>query len=44
MCSSDLALAYVATGAYLREPNFQRYIQARAEAIRGTGERVDVMK
>ena len=38
------ALAYVATGAYLKEPNFQRYIQARAEAIRGTGERVDVMK
>ena len=38
------ALAYVATGAYLKEPNFQRYIQARAEAMRVMGERVDVMK
>lgn len=38
------ALDYVASGAYTREPNFQRHIQARAEAARERGERVDVMK
>ena len=38
------ALDYVASGAYLKEPNFQRYIQARADAIRERGERVEVMK
>ncbi len=38
------SLDYVATGAYRKEPSFQRYIQARAEAIRGNGGRVDLMK
>ena len=38
------ALEYVATGAYRREPNFQRYIQARAEAIRAKGASIDLMK
>ncbi len=38
------ALDYVASGAYQREPSFQRYIQARAETIRDGGGRVEVMK
>ena len=38
------ALDYVASGAYAQEPNFQRYIQARAETIRDRGGRVEVMK
>jgi thioredoxin-related protein len=38
------ALDYVASGAYTQEPNFQRYIQARAQAIRERGERVELMK
>lgn len=38
------ALDYVASGAYRKEPNFQRYIQARAAAIRERGGRVDLMK
>jgi thioredoxin-related protein len=38
------ALDYVASGAYRQEPNFQLYLQARAEAKRDRGERVDVMK
>jgi thioredoxin-related protein len=33
---------YVASGAYRKEPNFQRYIQARAEKIRAAGGRVDL--
>jgi thioredoxin-related protein len=37
------ALDYVASGAYRREPSFQRFIQARAEAIRARGERVDLV-
>ncbi len=37
------ALDYVASGAYLKELSFQRYIQARAEAIRERGGRVDLM-
>ena len=35
-------LDYVASGAYRSEPNFQRYIQARAEKIRAAGGRVDL--
>ena len=31
------ALDYVASGAYLQEPSFQRYIQTRAEALRQQG-------
>jgi len=38
------SLDYVATGAYRKEANFQRYVQARAEAIRGNGGRIDLMK
>ena len=38
------ALDYVASGAYLKEPNFQRFIQARADAIRERGGRIDLMK
>jgi len=37
------ALDYVASRAYASEPNFQRYIQARADARRARGDRVDVM-
>jgi len=33
---------YVASGAYRKEPNFQRYLQARAERIRAAGGRVDL--
>lgn len=38
------ALDYVAGGAYRQEPNFQRYIQARADAMRERGQRVEIMK
>lgn len=33
---------YVASGAYRREPSFQRFIQARAEKIRAAGGRVEL--
>ncbi|HZM47110.1 MAG TPA: thioredoxin fold domain-containing protein [Burkholderiales bacterium] len=35
-------LEYVASGAYLKQPSFQRYVQQRAERIRSTGGRVDL--
>ena len=38
------ALEYVAAGAYRSEPSFQRFVQARAERLRGRGETVDVWK
>lgn len=38
------ALDYVASGAYLKEPNFQRYIQSRGDAIRQRGGNVDLMQ
>lgn len=38
------ALDYVASRAYASEPNFQRYIQARADTHRARGERVEVME
>ncbi len=38
------ALDYLASGAYLKEPNFQRFIQARGDAIRARGGQVDLMK
>ena len=38
------ALDYVANGGYLKEPSFQRFVQARAEAIRERGGRVELMK
>ena len=36
------AFDYVASGAYLREPSFQRFVQARAERLRERGDRVDL--
>ncbi len=33
---------YVASGAYRKEPNFQRYLQARAESIRAAGGKVEL--
>lgn len=36
------ALDYVASGAYRKEPSFQRYLQARAERLRARGEKVDL--
>ncbi|MCC6196348.1 MAG: thioredoxin fold domain-containing protein [Burkholderiales bacterium] len=38
------ALDYAASGAYRGEPSFQRYLQARTEAMRKRGERVDLME
>jgi thioredoxin-related protein len=38
------ALDYVASGAYRREPSFQRFVQARADGMREKGERVDLWK
>lgn len=37
------AMDYVASGAYLKQPNFQRYIEARADALRAKGVVVDIM-
>ncbi len=36
------ALDYVSSGAYRREPSFQRFLQAKADALRHRGERVDL--
>jgi thioredoxin-related protein len=36
------ALDYVASGAYRREPSFQRYLQARAKRIQERGDKVDL--
>jgi len=38
------SLDYVASGAYRREPNFQRFVQTRAQAMRGRGEPVDLWR
>jgi thioredoxin-related protein len=38
------AMEYVSTGAYRSEPSFQRFIQARADAMRAKGQAVDLMK
>jgi thioredoxin-related protein len=38
------ALDYVASGAYAKEPSFQRYLQARADTMRNRGETVDLWK
>jgi thioredoxin-related protein len=37
------ALDYVSTGAYLRQPNFQRYLQERRHALEARGFEVDLM-
>ena len=36
------ALEYVSSGAYTREPSFQRFLQAKAELMRERGRRVDL--
>ena len=36
------ALDYVASHAYRKEPSFQRYLQSRAERMRGRGDKVDL--
>jgi len=38
------SLDYIASGEYLKQPEFQRYIEARAAARRAQGERVELMK
>lgn len=35
---------YVASGAYMEQPEFQRYIDARADALRAKGIEVDLLK
>jgi len=35
---------YVSSGAWRTQPSFQRYVQSRAERMRGKGERVDLWK
>lgn len=37
------SLDYVASGAYKEQPSFQRYLQARAEALQAQGVHVDIM-
>jgi hypothetical protein len=36
------SLAYVSSGAWQREPSFQRYLQARGDALRRQGKSVDL--
>lgn len=38
------SLDYVASGAYREQPEFQRFIEARAEARRAKGERIELMR
>jgi thioredoxin-related protein len=38
------SFAYVSSGAYLEEPSFQRFLQARAEHMRAQGKPVDLWK
>jgi CelD/BcsL family acetyltransferase involved in cellulose biosynthesis len=38
------ALDYVSSGAYRKEPSFQRFIQTRAERLRDRGETVDLWR
>jgi thioredoxin-related protein len=38
------SLDYVASGAYRQQPEFQRFIEARAAARRAKGERIELMK
>lgn len=40
----ESAFDYVASGAYLREPQFQRYVQERADARRAAGQAVDLWR
>lgn len=38
------SFAYVSSGAYLKEPSFQRFLQARGEQMREQGKEVDLWK
>ena len=38
------AIDYVASGAYLKQPSFQRFISARADALEARGIHVDLMQ
>ena len=38
------AMDYVSSGAYLEQPNFQRFVQARAEEMRAKGIELDLMQ
>jgi len=38
------SLDYVSSGAYLKQPEFQRFIEARAAARRAQGEKIELMK
>jgi len=38
------AMDYVVSGAYLEQPNFQRFLQARADALEAQGIHVDIME
>jgi thioredoxin-related protein len=38
------SMDYVASGAYLEQPSFQRFIAARADALEAQGVHVDIMK
>ncbi len=38
------AFAYVASGAYAREPSFQRYLQAHADELKRAGRPVEIWK
>lgn len=38
------SLAYVSSGAYLKEPSFQRFLQARGERMRKQGQSIDLWK
>ena len=40
----ESALDYVASGAWRGEPQFQRYVQARAERLRAAGQTVDLWR
>jgi len=40
----ESAFDYVASSAYRREPQFQRYVQARAERLRAAGQDVDLWR
>jgi thioredoxin-related protein len=40
----ESAFEYVASGAHAREPQFQRFVQARAERLREQGLAVDLMR
>lgn len=41
---TQAAFDYISSGAYLDQPSFQRYIQARADDMRARGIEVDIMK